>query len=125
MKAKIDLLWEISVILPLTGVTAALFLCGRVMPMLVAGVLPIPFLLRELRNRSYRVSIWALLAPFGINFAYSLLAFSLFTGLEPSDPRPVNPSLEFYLIAIAMLGVGLVRGLQIRSLVTICWEAPR
>ncbi len=120
MKAKIDLLWRVSDILFLAGLAAALFLAGRVTPLLVAaGVLPIPFLLQELRNRRYHVSIWALLAPFGIYFAYSLLAFFLFTGLEPSDPRPVNPSLEFYLIAIAMLGVGLVRGLQIRDLASL------
>lgn len=120
MKAKIDLLWKISDILFLAGLAAALFLAGRVTPLLVvAGVLPIPFLLRELTNRSYHVSIWALLAPFGIYFAYSLFAFFLFTGLEPSDPRPVNPSLEFYLTAIAMLGVGLLRGLQIRDLASV------
>ncbi len=40
MKAKIDLLWRVSDILFLAGLAAALFLAGRVTPLLVAaGVL--------------------------------------------------------------------------------------
>lgn len=120
MKIHIDRLWRASDFLFLTGLAVALFLASRVMPLLVvAGILPIPFLLHALKNRHYSVSIWTLLAPFGIYFAYSLFVLFFFTGLEPSDPRPVNPSLESYSIAIAMLAVGLMRSLQIRSLASL------
>lgn len=120
MKINIDRLWQASDFLFLTGLAVALFLGSKVTPLLiVAGVLPIPFLLRELKNRQYHLSIWTLLAPFGVYFAYSLFVLFFFTGLEASDPRPVNPSLESYSIAIAMLAVGLVRGLQIRNLASL------
>jgi hypothetical protein len=117
MKPHLDRLWQVSDFLFLAGLAIALFLGSKVTPVLiVAGVLPIPFLMHALKNRHYHVSIWALLIPFGIYFAYGLLTLFFFTGLEPSDPRPVNPSLESYAIAIAMLVVGLVRGLQVRHL---------
>lgn len=117
MKTHIDRLWHASDILFLIGLAVALFLGSKVTPLLVvAGVLPIPFLMHALKNRHYHVSNWRLLAPFGIYFAYSLMTLFVFTGLEASVPRPVNPSLEFYSIAIAMLAVGLVRSLQIKDL---------
>ncbi|WP_377278893.1 O-antigen ligase family protein [Rhizobium sp. R86522] len=117
MKTHIDRLWHASDILFLTGLAVALFLGSKVTPLLVvAGVLPIPFLLHALKNRHYQVPIWTLLVPFGIYFAYCLFVLFFFTGLEASDPRPVNPSLESYSIAIAMLAVGLVRSLQIKDL---------
>lgn len=120
MKTHIDRLWQASDLLFLTGLAVALFLGSRVTPLLViAGVLPIPFLLHALKDRHYHVSIWTLLAPFGIYFAYSLSIFYFFTGLEETDPLPVNPSLEFYSIAIAMLAIGLVRSLQIRNLANL------
>lgn len=117
MNTYLERLWRLADLLFLTGLAIALFLGSRVTPLLVvAGVLPIPFLLNALKNRHYHVSIWRLLIPFGLYFAYCLFALFFFTGLEASDPRPVNPSLESYAIAIAMLVVGLVRGLQIRDL---------
>lgn len=117
MKTHIDRLWQASDFLFLAGLAVALFLGSKVTPLLVvAGVLPIPFLLHTLKNRQYHVSIWTLLTPFGVYFAYSLFVLFFFTGLEPSDPRPVNPSLESYSVAVAMLAVGLVRSLQIRNL---------
>jgi hypothetical protein len=117
MKTHIDRLWQASDFLFIAGLAVALFLGSKVTPLLVvAGVFPIPFLLHALKDRHYHVSIWTLLAPFGIYFAYSLFVLFFFTGLEASDPRPVNPSLESYSIAIAMLAVGLVRSLQIRDL---------
>lgn len=120
MKAHIKRLWRASDFLFLTGLAVALFLASKVTPLLVvAGVLPIPFLLHALRDRRFNVSIWRLLVPFGIYFTYSLFVLFFFTGLEPSVPRPVNPSLESYSVAIAMLAVGLVRSLQIRSLATL------
>ncbi|MCZ8178062.1 MAG: O-antigen ligase family protein [Rhizobium sp.] len=120
MKTHIDRLWQASDFLFLTGLAVALFLGSKVTPLLVvAGVLPIPFLLHALKNRHFHVSIWTLLAPFGIYFAYSLFVLFFFTGLEASDPRPVNPSLESYSIAIAMLAVGLVRSLQIKDLASL------
>jgi hypothetical protein len=120
MKTHIDRLRHASDILFLTGLAVALFLGSKVTPLLViAGVLPIPFLLHALKNRHFHVSIWTLLAPFGIYFAYSLFVLFFFTGLEASDPRPVNPSLESYSIAIAMLAVGLVRSLQVKDLASL------
>lgn len=120
MKPHIDRLWHASDILFLTGLAVAMFLGSKVTPLLVAaGVLPIPFLLNELKNRHYHVSIWTLLAPFGIYFTYSLFVLFFFTGLQTSDPRPVNPSLESYSIAIAMLAVGLLRSLEIRDLAAL------
>lgn len=117
MNTHLDQLWRLADILFLTGLAVALFLGSKVTSLLViAGILPIPFLLQALENRHYHVSIWRLLIPFSLYFGYSLLALFFFTGLEVSDPRPVNPSLESYAIAIAMLVVGLVRGLQIRNL---------
>ncbi|MBX9469923.1 MAG: O-antigen ligase family protein [Rhizobium sp.] len=120
MKTKIDRLWQASDFLFLTGLAVALFLGSKVTPLLVvAGVLPIPFMLHALKNRHYHVSIWTLLAPFGIYFAYNLFVLFFFTGLEATYPRPVNPSLESYSIAIAMLAVGLLRSLQIRNLASL------
>ncbi|MBC2775040.1 O-antigen ligase family protein [Rhizobium sp. AQ_MP] len=117
MKTHIDRLWQTSDFLFLTGLVVALFLGSKVTPLLVvAGVLPIPFLLHALKNGHFHVSIWRLLAPFSIYFAYCLFVLFFFTGLEASDPRPVNPSLESYSVAIAMLIVGLLRSLQIRNL---------
>jgi len=117
MKTHIDRLWNFSDFLFLTGLAVALFLGSKVTSLLVvAGVLPIPFLLHALKNRNYQVPIWTLLVPFGIYFGYCLFVLFFFTGLEASDPRPVNPSLESYSIAIAMLAVGLVRSLQIKDL---------
>lgn len=117
MNTHLDRLWRAADLLFLTGLAVALFLGGKVTPLLViAGVVPIPFLLQALRNKDNHASIWRLLIPFGLYFGYSLFALFFFTGLEASDPRPVNPSLEFYAIAIAMLAVGLVRGLQVRNL---------
>ncbi|SIQ89779.1 O-Antigen ligase [Rhizobium sp. RU33A] len=110
-------LWRLADLLFLIGLAIALFLGSKVTPLLlVAGLLPIPFLLNALKNRHYHVSIWRLLVPFSLYFGYCLLTLFFFTGLEASDPRPVNPSLESYAIAIAMLAVGLIRGLQIRNL---------
>lgn len=120
MNIHIDRLWRASDFLFLIGLAVALFLASRVTPLLVvAGVLPIPFLLHVLKHKRYHVSILTLLAPFVIYFGYSLFVLFFFTGLEPSDPRPVNPSLESYSVAIAMLAVGLVRSLQIRNLATV------
>lgn len=120
MKTHIDRLWQASDFLFIAGLAVALFLGSKVTPLLiVAGVFPIPFLLHVLKKRHFHVSIWTLLTPFGIYFAYSLFVLFFFTGLEASDPLPVNPSLESYSIAIAMLAVGLVRSLQIRNLASL------
>ncbi|WP_187182001.1 O-antigen ligase family protein [Rhizobium sp. WL3] len=120
MKTHLDRLWQTFDILFVTGLAVALFLGSKVTPLLVvAGVLPIPFLLHKLKDRELHVPLRTLLAPFGLYFVYSLLALFFFTGLAPSDPKPVNPSLEFYAVAIAMLAVGLTRGLQVRNLAEI------
>lgn len=120
IKTHLDRLWHAADLLFLTGLAVSMLLGGKVTPLLVvAGVLPIPFLLQKLKSRHYHVPLWRLLAPFGIYFAYSLFTLVFFTGLEASDPHPVNPSLESYAIAIAMLAVGLVRGLQVTDLASL------
>lgn len=117
MKTHFDQLWQVSDLLFVTGLAVALFLGSKVTPLLVlAGVFPIPFLIQTLKDRAYHVPIKALLIPFALYFGYCLVALFFFTGLEASDPRPVNPSVEFYAVAIVMLAVGLVRGLQVRQL---------
>ena len=117
MKTHFDRLWQALDILFVTGLAAAMFLGGKVTPLLlVVGVLPIPFLLHALKGRILPVPLWTVVAPSTLYFAYALLVLFWFTGLTPSDPRPVNPSLEYYAVAIAMLGVGIVRGLQVRHL---------
>jgi len=101
----------------IVGVAFAVVLAGKTVPFLVvAGVLPIPFLWNSLRQRQYRVSPARLLVPAGIYFAYSLLTFFFYTGLQPGEAVPVNPDLELYGIAIAMLAVGAIRGLEIDGL---------
>jgi O-antigen ligase len=101
----------------IAGVVFALVLAGKIVPFLiVAGVVPIPFLYRELQTRRLVVPPARLLVPAGIYFAYVLLAYFFFPGLPPEAPRPVNPDLELYGVGIAMLLVGLLRGLEIDGL---------
>ncbi|MBB5045190.1 O-antigen ligase family protein [Shinella fusca] len=117
MRNYLDRLRQMFDILFIVSLAAAMFLGGKVAPLLaIAGVCPIPFLLHATSNQRYAISIWRLLVPFGLYFTYSLLAFFFFTGLEEGARRPVNPSLELYLIGIGMLAIGLVRGLQVRKL---------
>lgn len=99
------------------GVVFSLVLAGKIVPFLIAvGVVPIPFLLDMLRSKRFELSTARLLVPMGVYFTYALLTFFLFTGLKPGETRPVNPDLELYGIAIAMLLVGLIRGLEIGGL---------
>lgn len=78
---------------------------------IIAGLLPIPFLLRSMRLEPLRVPLWRLTAPAGLYFGYCLFTYFFFTGLEPGGKHPANPDLELYGIAIALLTVGTVRGL--------------
>lgn len=101
----------------LSGIVFALILADKIVPLLIAvGVLPIPFLLQSRKGQPLAVSPAMLLWPAGIYFAYSLFVYFFFTGLGPNEVRPVNPSLELYAVAIAMLAVGVVRGLQVQQL---------
>lgn len=99
------------------GLVISLFLGSKVMPVLiVAGALPIPFLLNQLRRDRSTVPAQRLVIPFLLYFSYNVGAFLLFTGLNAGDATPVNPSYEFYAVAIVMVILGAVRGLQIRDL---------
>lgn len=101
----------------IVGVAFAIVLAGKTVPFLVvAGVLPIPFLFKNLRQRQYRVSPARLLVPAGIYFGYSLLTYFFYMGLQPGEAKPVNPDLELYGIAVAMLAVGAIRSLEIDGL---------
>lgn len=101
----------------LTGVVFALFLAGKIVPALILfGVVPVPFLLRSLKERPLHVSPYRLAIPFVAYFGYSLVVYFFFTGLEPGERRPINPDLELYGIAILMLVLGCIRGLQIDDL---------
>lgn len=99
------------------GVVFALFLAGKVVPALIVfGVIPIPLFFRDLKKRQLRVSPTRLAAPVVAYFGYSLLVYFFYTGLEPGERRPINPDLELYGIALLMLGVGCLRGLEIDNL---------
>lgn len=101
----------------IVGVVFTLVLAGKIVPFLIAvGVVPIPFLLDMVRTKRFELSTARLLMPMGVYFTYSLLTFFIFTGLKPGEAKPVNPDLELYGIAIAMLLVGLIRGLEIGGL---------
>ena len=101
----------------IVGVVFALVLAGKIVPLLVvAGVVPIPFLIGTLKRKRLKISLARLLIPSGIYFAYALLTYFFFTGLAPAEARPVNPDLELYGVAIAMLCVGLLRGLEVDEL---------
>lgn len=104
-------------VLFLTGLVFALFLGGKITPLLImTGVVPIPFLLNRLKKDNISWSLMAVVLPFFIYFSYNIFSFIFFTGLVPSDKRPVNPSYEFYIVAILMLLIGIVRGLQVQNL---------
>lgn len=101
----------------IAGAVFALVLAGKIVPFLVVvGVLPIPFLLPLLRQRQYLVSPARLLVPAAIYFAYVLLTYFFYTGLQPGDAKPVNPDLELYGIGIVMMLVGMIRSLEVNDL---------
>ncbi|HWU61112.1 MAG TPA: O-antigen ligase family protein [Ensifer sp.] len=82
----------------------------------MVGILPIPFFLQLLRQRKYRVSPARIVVPAAVYFSYALLTYLFFTGLQPGDAKPVNPDLELYGIAIALMVVGILRSLEIDGL---------
>lgn len=101
----------------LAGVVFALLVAERIVtPLILVGVVPIPFLLKELRGRPLAVPLWRLVAPAAAYFGYSIIVLYFFPGLTPGERKPINPGLELYLVAIAMLAVGLLRGLEVRNL---------
>ncbi|MET3615072.1 hypothetical protein ABID16_003415 [Rhizobium aquaticum] len=83
---------------------------------IVAGLLPIPFLLKIVPIEPLREPLWRLAAPAGLYFGYCLCTYFFFTGLAPNEKRPVNPDLELYVLAIALLVTGTLRGLLIPNL---------
>ncbi|RAL97840.1 O-antigen ligase family protein [Agrobacterium sp. MS2] len=104
-------------VLFLAGLVFAMFLGGKITPLLIiTGVVPIPFLLNRLKKDNISWSLMAVILPFFIYFSYNIFLFIFFTGLVPSDKRPVNPSYEFYIVAILMLLIGIIRGLQVQNL---------
>lgn len=99
------------------GLVASLLLGGKVTPLLIIfGVLPIPFLAASLKEQKITTPVWRILAPSAAYFIYGIFTLMFFTGLEENSSLPVNPSLEFYLVAISMLLIGSVRGLQILNM---------
>lgn len=101
----------------ITGLVFALFLGDKVVPLLIlTGALPLIFQIRAFKGISLSIPLGRLLWPAGLYFGYSLLALFFFTGLRPDEPRPANPDLELYLIAIAMLALGTLRGLSVANL---------
>lgn len=101
----------------LAGMVFTLFMADRMISIFILfGVLPI-FALWSLKDfRTVRVPYRTILLPAAAYFAYCLAALYFFTGLKPGEARPPSPNLEFYLVAIAMLVVGMGRGLQVRDL---------
>lgn len=101
----------------IVGLVFALFLGEKVVPLLIlTGVLPLLFQAGAWKNVSLPVPPGRMLWPAGLYFGYSLLTYFFFTGLRPDEPRPANPDLELYLIAIAMLALGTLRGLTVSHL---------
>lgn len=97
-------------------IVAALLLTRDVLPFLVLfGILPLPFL--WLKSRPHPVlPIWTVLFPAGLYLGYALWAYVAFPGLPPGASRPVNPDLELYFGAVALLATGLLRSVQIERL---------
>ena len=62
------------------------------------------------------VLINRLVIPFGIYVSYGILALFLFPGLPPDAPRPANPDLELYLVALLLCAIGVLRASQISSI---------
>lgn len=96
----------------LAGFALASFLGGKATILfVVTGLLPIPWLLVDRGLQTLRVPLWRLVGPSGLYFGYSLITYFFFTGLTPGEKHPVNPDLELYGIAIALLVAGTLRGL--------------
>lgn len=101
----------------IVGVVFAIVLAGKIVPFLVVvGIIPIPFLWRILQQKRYLASPARLLIPAAIYFAYVLISYFFYKGLQPGDAKPTNPDLELYGVAIAMLVVGMLRSLEIEGL---------
>ena len=96
----------------LAGFAFSSFLGGKAAIVFVAaGLLPIPWLLVDRGLQTHRVPLWRLAGPSSLYFGYSLITYFFFTGLTPGEKHPVNPDLELYGIAIALLFAGTLRGL--------------
>ncbi|WLS01464.1 O-antigen ligase family protein [Shinella oryzae] len=101
----------------IAGITFALLLGEKVVYLvLVAGIIPIPFLLKNNIRLKMKASKYRIIIPSTIYFGYNLLTYFFFTGLEPEKQRPVNPDLELYVIGIAILVASIVRGLLTKDL---------
>lgn len=101
----------------LVGLVFALFLAGKVVPyLIVVGVVPIVLFWARSDYAKSPAALRRLLVPTVGYFAYSLLLFYAYPGLQPGAEPPGNPDLELYMVAIALLAVGFLRGQQIKNL---------
>lgn len=101
----------------LVGLVFALFLAGKIVPFLVVvGVVPIAFFWAKSDYAKSADVLGRFLLPTIGYFAFCLLLYYVYPGLPAGEQPPKNPDIELYAVALAMLSVGFVRGLQIRNL---------
>lgn len=101
----------------IVGLVFALFLAGKIVPYLVVvGVVPIAIFWNKSDYASSRSAILRFALPTAGYFAFCLLLLVFYQGLQAGEKPPRNPDLELYAIAIAMLAIGFLRGLQIKNL---------
>lgn len=101
----------------LSCLVLAVILEAKTVPLLVLfGLLPAIVFWPRIGWSGLSPSLAGILGPVGLFLGYSALAMWLHPGIGPDDPRPINPDAELYLVATALAGMGLVRGLQIRDI---------
>jgi hypothetical protein len=104
----------------LIGLVFALFLAGRIVPyLIVVGVLPIILFWSRSNYELSSISPFRLFVPTLSYFAFCLALYYLYPGLPAGMTPPGNPDLELYAVAIALLAVGFLRGLQISDLANL------
>jgi hypothetical protein len=101
----------------IVGLVFALFLAGKIVPYLVVvGVVPILLFWNKSDYAKSRSAILRFALPAAGYFALCLLLLVFYPGLEPGEKPPRNPDLELYIVAVAMLAIGFLRGQQIKNL---------
>lgn len=101
----------------IVGLVFSLFLASKIVPFLiVVGVVPIAFFWMKSDYVKSPDALCRFLIPTVGYFAFSVLLFYIYPGLQPGEKPPGNPDGELYAVAIALIAAGFLRGLQIRNL---------
>ncbi len=100
----------------LVGLVFALFLAGKIVPYLIlVGVVPIVLFWTKADYAKPAATLGRFLFPTLGYFTFCLLLLYAYPGLQPGEEPPNNPNFELYIVAIALLAVGFLRGQQIRN----------